>query len=246
MTTWRSAAARRIKELTKTKSVDAAAIEIGRRLTEGQRLPPTNLAMIFPRVNIHSCYPDPDLMIAGELRKADDGLEIAYSESETVTRQRFTIAHEIAHAVFERTGSHCPRRGSELEKLCDMIASQILVPQSTLSAEVRSQITLSEIRRLAKRFETSLTMMAIRCASQFPMLCAQAEGGEILWQAGTKQIGLQRPMSQLKRLLQLIEEDATGHKPCSLDLINGLTLEGTLEWQATGDERLLLLVTRRS
>lgn len=225
--------------------MEAAAIEIGRRLTEGQQVPPTNLDKILPRVDIHSCYSDPDLMISGELRRAVDGFEIAYSEQDSESRRRFTIAHEIAHAVFERTGPHCPRRGLELERLCDMIASQILVPHSALATAARLPITLAEIRRLAKRFETSLTMMAMRCSEQFPVVCAQAECGELIWHLGGRRVGLRRPGAKLKALLPLTKERMSGRTECSIELDSDGTAKAVLEWVETGQDRLLLILSKR-
>lgn len=210
MNMWKSAAARRIKEFTNTNSVRAAAAEVGRRLTEGQQLPPTNLEKIFSRVDIEACFPDPELMIAGELRKTEDGFAIAYSDGERLTRRRFTIAHEVAHAVFERTGPHCPRKGKELEKLCDMIASQILVPDSTLRREAKPPIDLDEVKRLARLFQVSQTTMALRCCDHFPIVCGKVTDGQVDWCAGAFNIGLRRPREKIRDLMLRGESDSSG------------------------------------
>lgn len=243
MKTWRSAAARRIKEFTNTKSVRAAAAEIGRRLTEGQNLPPTNLDMILPRVDIRTYYPDPDLMIAGELRKTEDGLEIAYSDAELPTRRRFTIAHEVAHAVFERTGLHCPRQGKELEKICDMIASQILVPDYVLRAEARRPVDLTEVKRLAQRFDVSQTMMALRCCDHFPIVCGKATDCEVDWCAGAQNIGLKRPKEKLSDLLSN-SEPSNGHTICSIDLDGRVGASISLQWTSIGEGAVLFILRR--
>ena len=244
MTRWKSAAARRLKEFANAKSVETAAVEIGRRLTEGQILPPTRLEEIFPRVNIRACYIDHELQTAGELREADDAFEIATSESDSPARRRFTIAHEIAHAVFERTGPHCPRRGRELENLCDMVASQILVPQHSLNTEAKLPLTLAEIERLARAFEVSLTMMAIRCSGQFPVVCSQLQFGEVLWCTSGTSIGIRRPKAKLKELFAKAHEDRRGQVDCQIEL-NGNFTNGIFEWITTGEERILGLVRVR-
>ncbi len=226
------------------KTVPSAVVEIARRLTEGQKLPPTDLEAIFPRVDILECHADPDMLTAGELRQAEGGFEIAYNQSESENRQRFTIAHEIAHAVMERTGPHCPRRGRELERICDLIAGQILVPEEALAATVKSPLNLTEISRLARLFKSSLTMTAIRCAQQYRVACAQVEHDEIVWFAGTNNFGLRRPAGQLKKLLAIAEHANDGRTTCTFDLDAEPSSELNVEWRATGNERKLFVLTR--
>lgn len=244
MAKWRSAAARRIREFTGKKTVDAAVVEIARRLLVGQDLPPTNLNVVFPRVDIHGCHADAELLTGGELRKADDGFDIVYAPSEPLVRRRFTIAHEIAHAVFERTGPHCPRRGRELEKICDMIAGEILVPHEALKQAARPPIDLSEIRRLARLFQCSFTLMAIRCVAQFPIFGVQFDFGEIVWCAGAENIGLKVPRLQLKKLLMVFDGLDTGHTSYPFELVGQHFSDLTIEWMKTGDERTLCIVRR--
>lgn len=226
------------------KTVSSAVVEIARRLTEGQQLPPTDLEAIFPRVGILECRADPDLMTAGELRQAEGGYEIAYNQSESENRRRFTIAHEIAHAVMERTGPHCPRRGRELERICDLIAGQILVPEEVLATIAKAPMNLAEIGRLSRLFNSSLTMTAIRCTQQYFVACALIESDELAWFAGTNNFDLLRPSGQLKKLLQVSNYVNDGSAKCSFDLEKGRSCELNVEWTATGNERNLFVLTR--
>ena len=241
MAKWRSAAARRLKEFANSKDVERAAIEVGRRLTEGQELPPTNLDAILPKVNVVRCMPDSDLMTSGELRQLDDGLEIAYSASEVETRRRFTIAHEIAHAVFERTGPHCPRRGRELEKLCDMVASQILVPQHVFDSFASRPTPLAEIRQLASKFRVSVTMMAIRCSQRHDMVCAQFDEEELTWCSHCK--WLQRPQSVVTTLYKQTHDEHSGQILINLDA-RGQLIPCVFEWLQQGTRGSLCLLRR--
>jgi len=243
MAKWNSAAARRIKELANSKTVELAAIEIGRRLTEGQQLPPTDLEPIFPRVGIVKSYADPTLLVAGELRQGEDGFEVAFTDTDSEPRRRFTIAHEISHAVIERTGPHCPRRGKELEKICDMIASQILVPRHVLLRVACLPMRLKEVERLARVFNVSLTMMAIRCAGEFSMVCGQLEYDELQWCTTGSSLGISRPKVQLKKLLAKTESQRSGDEPFTFES-NGRQVEGRFEWVATGSDRKLCLIRR--
>src|SRR5690349_17325157 len=59
-------------------------------------------------------------------------------------RQRFTIAHELAHTFFYDLNGEAPKRskgspkGQKLERLCHIGASQILVPEILLRQEVET------------------------------------------------------------------------------------------------------------
>jgi len=205
---WRSAAARRVCELTGQKSVELATAEIGRRLTDGMTTAPIELEQIFPRLDIVACNADPELCIAGELRTAALGLEIVYSESQSEARRRFTIAHEMAHAMIERTGRYCPRRGAELERICDMVAGQILVPTLILHRYSTQHPNLEQISRMAKEFNVSLTMMAIRCAKELGTVVFQAEESRVAWFAGTEGTSILRPKSQFRRI-SILTQDRT-------------------------------------
>jgi hypothetical protein len=238
---WKSAAARRIKSLAGKDTVEAAAIEIGRRLTDGQPLPPTNLYAIFPRLAIQDCYADPELRTAGELRKVADGFEIAYCGRDSVARRRFTIAHEIAHAVFERTGPHCPRKGRELERICDMIAGEILVPYDSLSSLDRRGLELDALSQLANKYQTSLTSMTIRCANRFGLMAAQIEFGEVVWCVCPRGAGVVRPRAQIQRLAKLCGTKQTGETRCIVELRRSQSLR-TMQWTTIGcaDRRLFI------
>jgi len=231
--TWKSAAARRIKDLAAEDSVEAAVIEIGRRLTDGQALPPTNLHTIFPRLAIQDCYPDQQLRTAGELRKVVDGFEIAYCGTDSLARRRFTIAHEIAHAVFERTGPHCPRKGRELERICDMIAGEILVPYDSLNSLDGRRLDLDALSDLADTYQTSLTSMAIRCAKRFGMMAAQIEFGEVIWCVCPRAGGVVRPRTQIKRLASLCGERRAGEFRCTVELRRSQVVK-TMQWTTIG------------
>lgn len=53
--------------------------------------------------------------------------------------ERFTLAHELAHAVIDQEADFAPRRRAEywrLEELCNEFASRLLIPQSVRHAVV--------------------------------------------------------------------------------------------------------------
>ena len=243
MRKWRSAAARRICQLAGVKSVELAVVEIGHRLTEGLQLPPTDLHAILPRVDVSSCNSDPELLISGELRKGEDGLEIVYSESQSRQRQRFTIAHEIGHAVFERTGQHCPRRGGELERICDMIASEILAPREAIISNVRLPVQMAEISRLSKLFDVSVTAMAIRCAGIFELTTFQEEFGELDWIVSQRLSGHRLSRRQVIEVLKTLDDSCPAPKLVQVETSNRVLRDYLIESLSTGQNRNLFILT---
>lgn len=242
---WRSAAARRICELAGVRSVEQAVIEIGRRLTDDLRSRPTNLEAILPRVDVQSIHIDADLLVSGELRKTEDGLEIVCSGKQSHARQRFTIAHEIGHAVIERTGNHCPRRGKELEQICDLIASEILAPRAAMISEAKEPLGLTEVSRLSRLFEMSVTAMALRCASIFGIIVFQSEYGEMSWSAGESRKKLHAATTQLREFTKLDIHSSPGFTEVEVVFEGQASRKCLLESLATGEKRRLFVLTQQ-
>jgi hypothetical protein len=124
------------------------------------------------------------LPISGELRKDGDAFKVVFSASLSAGRRRFTIAHELAHAIFETTGPNCPRYGRELERMCDMLAGEILLPRKIFSDHVGSVIQSASIYQLARDFDTSLMATSLRCCQLFGVSIFQVEKGRIAWGYG--------------------------------------------------------------
>jgi IrrE N-terminal-like domain len=86
-------------------------------------------------------------------------------------RERFTLAHELAHTFFFDTGADMPRpmrgtpKGSRLERLCHIGASQIVVPAPLLRAELEPEagaFSVGSLLNLARRFEVSVEVLLRR------------------------------------------------------------------------------------
>jgi hypothetical protein len=183
---WHSAAARRISNLAgNPQTIEAAISLIADRLLDGVLCPPTDLETIKNRLNVRAFEPVKGLPIAGELRKDGDGFKIVYSNSLSQGRRRFTLAHELAHAVFETTGPNCPRYGRELERLCDMLASELLLPTKTVLKEVGTYVNPTKISDLARTFQTSLMATALRFYQLYAISVFQMDDGKVAWGYGT-------------------------------------------------------------
>jgi hypothetical protein len=123
------------------------------------------------------------------LRRESCGFRIVCASGQSAVRRRFTVAHELAHIVFETSGPRAPRVGADLEKLCDMLAAEILMPRGPFeSALGDGPVDAAAIRALASRFQTSLTATAIRCADLRPVSVLDVQEGRVKWTRGTARL----------------------------------------------------------
>ena len=109
-----------------------------------------------------------NISVAGILLPTEDSFRILVNKNEHWVRQRFSGAHEIAHLILDP--KHAPSMRKEvpeapttLEKHCDMLAAQILMPDPTFSRYAKSEIcSIQSILKLARTFQTSITATTIR------------------------------------------------------------------------------------
>lgn len=185
-----SAAERRIRALAPDAlTLDEAVKHVIAELIQGVACPPTNLEDVGRRVGVtrisYESFPG-----SGELYKEKDGYRIVCSSDQTRSRQRFTVAHELAHVILERTGRNAPRAGKSVERICNILAAECLMPTSVFESQLPSTLTLSEIVRLARKFDTSITATAIRCAQFRPLCIFGVTGDRVTWAYGGIHTGL--------------------------------------------------------
>lgn len=102
---------------------------------------------------------------------------------ELTARQRFTLAHEIAHTFFYKVSDQVPvptfgaktrPQYRELEEICNLAAKRILVPTRLLRDQVQGafggsdQIDVNLVRRLVSRFKVSYEVMLDRLQAEEP------------------------------------------------------------------------------
>ena len=107
-----------------------------------------------------------------ELFPAENGrMVIRYNPDKPKTRRNFSIAHEIAHTFFpgykdQRSARHQVGKfdpENEVEFLCDLAASQIVMPTPGFDSDVKSMgVSLKSLQKLSKLYEVSLEAAAIR------------------------------------------------------------------------------------
>lgn len=222
---WTSAAARRLLNMAGTAStVEEAVYVVAKRFLKGIHSPPTDFKPLMTRLNITGVSEE-DFSGSGELQRDGRSFKIICSSHLSATRKRFTIAHEIAHVIFETTGQNCPRSGTELERLCDMLASEIILPTDVFSSECAPSPSLSDIFHLAKTFAASVSATTIRYCKLKKLSAFEIENGAISWSYGHfKQVD--------EELKSLVDEVLSGKKKTDAIYLN--TREWKGEWSVEG------------
>jgi hypothetical protein len=238
---WKSAAPRRLLQLAgNPSSVEEAVQIVANRLLEAVPCPPTDLETIYPRVNVIGCH-SAEISGSGELRRDVDGLKIVYSPNLSLSRRRFTIAHEIGHAVFETTGPRCPRSGDEVERLCDMIATELLMPRARFLETVDRDISLDKIMAVARLFQTSITATAIRFAELLNVSTFEVENAQISWGYGIK-----KRRATCSDIENAIRRAMCGQAGEDIVLLNSPIWRGEwrLEWTPIGNDKRALFLAK--
>ena len=102
---------------------------------------------------------------------ADERAVIRYNPDRPRARQNFSIAHEISHTLFPGYQDRYKARhkidkfdpSSEVEFLCDIGASEIILPTPEFDSDVSQRgISLKPLEELSKLYEASKEASAIR------------------------------------------------------------------------------------
>ena len=117
-----------------------------------------------------------------ELHPAENGrMVIRYNPERPKARQNFSIAHEIAHTFFPGYQDQYKARHqsskfdpeNEVEFLCDIGASEIVMPTPDFDLDVQIMgVSLKSLQELSKLYEVSLEATAIRMVTTDFYPCA--------------------------------------------------------------------------
>jgi hypothetical protein len=228
---WKSAAARRLVTFANTASVEAAIEKIATDLLAGLTLPPTDLNTLMGRLDVVRCEAEESFWGSGELRQANDGLEIVYSSHLSPPRRRFTIAHELGHAVLARTGPRFPRSGREVERICDMFATEVLLPRAPFIEHASGAPHVEKVFELARLFKTSIAATARRYADLKQVSLFEIEDGKFVRSNG--RINPQRSLIMDGSARIAIDQASRGQAGESLVLLrrDNFVREVLLQWK---------------
>ncbi|MBI4480060.1 MAG: ImmA/IrrE family metallo-endopeptidase [Acidobacteria bacterium] len=129
---------------------------------------PTDLYAIAKRLRVDSMTEE-SLPIDGMLVRENGKLSIKINSHSHPLRRRFTFAHEIGHIVLamgeDADGKWQPYscEEKEVEKLCDVIASEILMEEERVRQFFATRdFSVNNISAFASRFEVSLQAAVAR------------------------------------------------------------------------------------
>ena len=113
---------------------------------------------------------------AGMLIPSRRGYKVILNESHSITRQRFSLAHELGHLLLQKlqlSGSAPKNRDNgqsdDEERLCDQIAAEILMPRIAFYEDGWMEgWSLKSLRTLAGTYDTSLPATAVRMVDLMP------------------------------------------------------------------------------
>jgi hypothetical protein len=135
------------------------------RLLDEHRTPGEALEPIAHRLGVVEIRAEA-LPFEGGVFEGPKGLVIKTNSLSSMARQKFTVAHEIAHLVMAK---HFRSRKScssvPLERTCDHLASELVMPRQAVAELMDGQETPSKLVRIADHFGVSLHMAAVRLRS---------------------------------------------------------------------------------
>jgi len=177
---WQTAAAQRVKQVAGISDIDQAIAKIAEGLVDGLAGPPTDLEALANRVDVTDIRRDDTMLVPGELRDLQGQLVVFLLPNLPKTRRRFTIAHELGHAFFERMGRR-PRPSRELERLCDKFAAEFLMPRRIFLSHAGRNPDLGHVRQLCQTFETGLLSTLGRVSDIYRYGAIELRDEEVVW-----------------------------------------------------------------
>lgn len=239
----KSAAVRRILTLARNApDIDTAIMVVAEGLMKDVPHPPTDLEVLGQRLNVTG-FEAVAMPLSGELRRYGREFRVAYSSYLPSSQRRFTIAHELGHAVFAITGRNYPRAGKDVERICDKFAAEFLMPTAEFQSRLGRDPTAASLIELASIFRTPLYSTAARAAELGGLSVFTIESQEVTWSHGLVRKGpFHKSGYYMKETLDLVLTSPSG------DVIIPISgeihpTEGRLTWTpiANGQRSFCLL-----
>lgn len=106
-----------------------------------------------------------NISFEGGVFQEGNKLNIKLNARSPVTRQRFTLAHELAHLMVTPDKTAYAQRSlnqTDLERTCDMIAAELLMPYKEITEQTSRSASLDSFLSIARNFQVSFQALAIR------------------------------------------------------------------------------------
>jgi Zn-dependent peptidase ImmA (M78 family) len=137
-----------------------------------------------------------------------------YDPTQSEGRVNFSIAHEIVHSFFPNsiTGARFrsvhtdnSREATELERLCDLGASELLMPEDDFIAELGGGFGLNVVPNMATTFGSSYEATLFRLATTHPR---RAMAGRLIYRYRKAEEKRIQPTSQIRLFSEVRQQQA--------------------------------------
>lgn len=161
-----------ITERARTLVLDAAQA--------GWTGPPFDLFKLSSHLRIQ-VIPREDIQDARSIPVGSGKIQIEFNPNRPAYRIRYSIAHEFAHTLFPDCAQQVRNRMRheemegddwQLEMLCNIGASEILMPIGSFSQLKEESVSIENLISLAEKFEVSFEAVLIRYARLTEKVCA--------------------------------------------------------------------------
>jgi len=163
--------------MARTRLAAGAARRLLSRL--GIKEPPIRVRQVAEKLDIRVTDEDFPDKISGALIRSDNGIHIAVNKNHPVTRQRFSIAHELGHYLMHPNSAAYYDQKHEIGVLfrakpdapvwdsreveANRFAAELLMPRRMVIAAIQ-RAGAAEASRLASQFDVSEEAMTYRLA----------------------------------------------------------------------------------
>lgn len=218
--------------------------------------PRWNLAMVADSLNVtRICYES--MTADGYLYAERDGsYSVAINRWRNWSRQRFTLAHELGHVLLHRlipetrSDEHrfvlVPSGNQVEERLCDMIASELIAPRSLVVERYAGwAIGPKLIVQIAREFGMSLSAAAIRVRELWD--CSSRDFSAALLSANGCGFRVNRVLARFEKQTQLrtgariraaVPKNTTGHVG-KIDGVQWLEVSSTMKRRLAVESEML-------
>lgn len=162
----------RLKDLFNTPDEKAAVRVMCRQILASLNLStaPIPLKPICQKFNLKVNYNSVSKSEDSFLKLAPNGFEIDISKQKNWRRNRFTIAHELSHLIIFNAlntpiNSYDRKQHDEIEKLCDIGASELLINETELAKNLREHgLNREGLKILYDKFMVSYDALFLKLA----------------------------------------------------------------------------------
>jgi len=136
----------------------------------GPPFDPLTLAHLL-KIDVHPR----DEVLDARITAAGRRFRIEYNPNRPRARQRYSLAHEIAHTLFAdcaaQVRNRAPKQSGQewqLEMLCNLAAAELLMPYGSLPA-FDEEITIDSLLELRNRYDVSTEAILLRAVQTSPL-----------------------------------------------------------------------------